>query len=599
MSYRFEPARRARAAAVAATRARPRGPVEQAGPGTGLPARGATISRLLGAAVLVAHASCSGSPRTPPSNTGPSGPRAPVVADTCGQIYPSYWQDPAPAFAAMWAGQHISNAPPEGWSGPVFELSDRFPSTPQDDSGAQAWRHSRYDELFDPATSTAEKAALGEDYIWAVMRYIQEGNIDSGDVNTDWTLCNNPVRNWYHMPFQTYEPLSGREFIHGLTREAPVTFSLQKGDTVDTTVWAVGFYNPTAAHTLGTVWGPDGKARMPTTNISFDEGAVVGKLLFTTAVPEELPFLENMPVWQANISDPTFCQCTPSDGKACSMAEQSLQCPRTTTRWNDGRVYLMQFDIAVKDSRAAPTGWVLGTFVADGQRKASEPNPWNRISPLGLMWGNDPPPPGQLAASYPPDPRANGFAQEIVFWDVADMLNAAGSDPVLSAGHLGCNRRLNGPADSNDSSCISCHMTASVPDANRATPPFLAQIGEHRPGDITFQCVTPSAPGASTGKDASGVAATAQNGITFEQMDAIYFANIACAEPMNMSVQTAGGPRNVLGDGVPTYPDGGTTWRSTDFSLQLSISLVQWAEWQENQQQAHEARKFESDLPGR
>jgi hypothetical protein len=558
--------------------------------------RSVMMSRLLlGAAVLVAHVSCSGSSRTPPSNTGPSGPRAPVVADTCGQIYPSYWQDPAPAFAAMWAGQYISNAPPQNWSGPVFKLSDRFPSTSQDDSGAQSWRNSRYDKLFDPATPTAEKTTLGEDYAWEIMNYIQEGNIGSGDVNKDWNLCNNPVRNWYHMPFQTYEPLSGREFIHGLTREAPVTFSLQKGDTADTTVWAVAFYNPTAAHTVGTVWGPDGKARVPTASMSFDEGAVVGKLLFTTAVPEELPFLENMPVWQANISDPTFCQCNPADGKACSMEEQSRQCSRTTKKWNDGRVYLLQFDVAIKDSRAKPTGWVMGTFVADGQRKASESNPWNRISPLGLMWGNDPPPSGQLAVNHPADPRANGFTEEVIFWDVVDMLNASGSDPLLSAGHLGCNGRLNGPADDHSSSCHSCHMTGSVPDKNLKTPPIVAQFGEFQFADLTFQCVTPSAPNSNAGTDASGRKAETKNNITFPEMDAIYFANIGCGEPMNMKAQTV----NVLGDGVPTYPDGKTAWLSTDFSLQLSISLVQWGEWQENQQQANEARQFESTLPGR
>lgn len=561
-----------------------------------------TSRLLLGAAVLVAHASCSGSSRTPPSNTGPSGARAPVVANTCGKIYPSYWQDPAQAFAAMWTGQEISNAPPQGWSGPVFQLSDRFPSTPQDDSGAQPWRNSRYDKLFDPSTPTAEKTALGKDYIWDVMRYIQEGNIDSGDVNKDWSLCENPARNWYHMPFQTYEPLSGREFIHGLTREAPVTFSLKStNSSVNTTVWAVAFYNPTAAHTLGTVWGPDGKATLPTSNVSFDEGAVVGKLLFTTATPEQLPFLQNMPTWQANISDPTFCACKPaSAGEAtCSMAEQSQQCPRSTEKWNDGQVHLLQFDIALKDNRAKPTGWVLGTFVADGQRKASESNPWNRISPLGLMWGNDPPPSGQLAVNHPADPRANGFAEEVIFWDVVDMLNAAGSNPLQSPGHLGCNGRLNGPADDNSSSCHSCHMTASVPDKNLKTPPIVAQFGELQFGDITFQCVTPSAPNSSTGTDASGRTAETKNNITFPEMDAIYFANIGCGVPVNMNAQTPSGPQNVLGNGVPTYADGKTTWISTDYSLQLSISLVQWGEWQENQRQAGEAREFESTLPGR
>ena len=74
-----------------------------------------------------------------------------------------------------------------------------------------------------------------------------------------------------------------REFIHGLTREAPVTFTLKDGSQLASTVWAVGFYNDRAAYTLGEVWKPDGNAVFPTSNMAFPEGAVIGKLLFTTA----------------------------------------------------------------------------------------------------------------------------------------------------------------------------------------------------------------------------------------------------------------------------------------------------------------------------
>lgn len=61
------------------------------------------------------------------------------------------------------------------------------------------------------------------------------------------------------MPFQTYEVLSGREFTHGLTREAPVSFSMadpanpDSSRTLASTMWAVGFYNATGAHTIGRV----------------------------------------------------------------------------------------------------------------------------------------------------------------------------------------------------------------------------------------------------------------------------------------------------------------------------------------------------------
>jgi len=533
------------------------------------------------------------------------------TAGSCGSIFPSYWQDPDPRFADMWTGQTVSNTPPSDWAGPVFRLSDDYPSSPVDDAAAQPWRGARFDPMFASDTDQATKAALAEEYAWAVMHYIQEGNIDSGDVSTDWTMCENTTRPWFHIPFQTYEVLSSREFVHGLTREAPVTFSVQNPDHPDaslamaSTMWAVGFFNATAAYTLGTVWRPDGTAEVPTEDVRFREGAVVGKLLFNTLTPEQLPVLENMPTWTANISDPSFCNCTSAepagpDGKKpkCTMAEESQQCSRSTSAWNPVR--LLQFDIAIKDHRAPETHWVYGTFVADGLRKAGESNPWNRISPLGLMWGNDTPPEGSYAHAFPSEPRQNGFAEEAIFWDTVDMLNAVGgATRAQRPGHLGCNSRLNGPADNPSSSCMSCHMTASVPDQNDNTPPIMAQfqgpINVDRtppgPSGVTFECVDPG-----TGTDASGSPAEVQNGVPFASSDAIFFANTAAGVPINMTATTPDGPVNVLGD-WPRYADGRADWISLDYSLQLSISLNQWLEWLENQQESQPIH--DAVLPGR
>lgn len=526
--------------------------------------------------------------------------RATVVRDSCSGTFPSYWQDPAPRFADMWDGQTVSNRPPQGWKAPVFRLSDRYPAAPVDDGGAQPWRDRKYDAMFAANTSLDVRTALARDYIWALMRYIQEGNIDSGNVASDWNVCENRVRNWYHMPFQTYDALSGREFVHGLTREAPVTFSLKavrnpdQSDTLATTVWAVAFFNPTAAYTLGTVWKADGTAVAPTSSIAFDEGAVIGKLLFSTASAEQMPVLENVPEWTANISDPAFCVCTPDPGeRSCSLEDESEQCPRSTTRWTPLR--LMQFDVAVSDRRAPDTGWVFGTFVADGQYAAKESNPWNRIAPLGLMWGNDPPPAGGQAIDTPADPRANGFAQEVIFWDVVDRLNAGGGSVVAKRpGHLGCNSRLNGPADNANSACMSCHMTASVPDSKLMTPPIIAQFG-----GITPECVAPSAGDPSSGTDASGAPAAVANGISFAEMDALFFANTGAGTPFNATARTASGPRNVL-DGEPQYAQAQSDWISLDYSLQLSISLVQWGQWQQHAaEKAAREKTFRATLPAR
>lgn len=305
-----------------------------------------------------------------------------------------------------------------------------------------------------------------------------------------------------------------------------------------------------------------------------------------------MPFLTNLPAWKANISDPKFCKCEPkTEGGKCTMAEESKQCPRTLTKWGD--VTLLQFDIAVKDPRAQGTEWVFGTFVADGLRKAGEENPWNRMSPLGLMWGNSTPPLGQLASSYPDNPRENGFEDMVIFWDAVEMLNEnGGSDIRNHPGHLGCNSRLDGPADKAYSSCMSCHGTASVADDNINVPPIAAQFG-----GLTDECALPDPKNPNKWIDASGAEATqkavGKDGpvITFEELDSLYFASTAAATPFNATVMQGDTAVNVLA-GMPQYNgETGGDWISLDYSLQLSISLVQYKQWQ-----AHESSPLHQSL---
>lgn len=475
-----------------------------------------------------------------------------AVLSTCKGNYPSYFQDPAFAKTGMWDNQVIINRPPLGWRGPVFQLSDAFSSAVPESS--YPWE--RYNP-FDPSLSQAQKTAHAERYLWSVMNYIQEGNIGNADVSQDWQLCNNAKRQWFHIPYQTYDPMSGREFVHGLTREAPVTLTLNGTTELKTTMWAVGFYNPAAGESISKIWTGAPAPRIPTGNFHFNEGSVIGKLLFTTANPAQVPFLKNVPSWKANISDPAFCNCKPAVGKACTFLEETQQCPRQI-----GDVYLLQFDIAVKDKRS-PIGWAYGTFVADGERKSQEKNPWNRIAPLGLMWGNDTPPAGVGAINYPQNSRSN-LKESVIFWDVADMLNKK-----TNAGHLGCNNRLNGPADNAKSSCLSCHQTASVPDKNNKTPAILYQFGGFN--NNNGQCLT-----SPTTTDLA--------------IDQVYFKTFQCAESFT-------GPANIVPP--PQYASGQNQWISTDFSLQVSISLTQWQEWNADKKTGLKSRVFDGILPSR
>jgi hypothetical protein len=163
--------------------------------------------------------------------------------------------------------------------------------------------------------------------------------------------------------------------------------------------YAVGLYNPVGGYIAGKVWedhdNPDAAAAR------FPNGTVAVKLLFTTASVTEVPF-----------------------------------------------------DVAVRHTRAnSTTGWVFGAFQYDGN--APGRTPWEKMKPVGLIWGNDP---TLTQARYVQGRRP---VQSKI---INRVIGGAQQ-------HLGHNERLNGPVDNPDSSCLSCHSTASDPNFQPAVPP--------------------------------------------------------------------------------------------------------------------------------
>jgi hypothetical protein len=228
----------------------------------------------------------------------------------------------------------------------------------------------------------------------------------------------------------------------------------------------------------------------------FPVGTVFAKLLFTDAPQgtDHLPFMQNPLQWTAFIT-PTFF---PTNSQP-------------VTRYA-GKVNLLQMDIAVRDARAdAPglTGWVFGTFVYNGQ--LNKPNKFMNLVPCGLMWGNDPENRINKTDPFPPvKTRVNKeLLQSVIF-----------EGPTLPAQHLGWNGRLNGPADLNTTSCMSCHIAAQYPAVTSLVPDGAVPDGGPKP--------------------------PAQGG-TDEWMK--WFANVRCATSMDQR----------------TY--------STDFSFQVAIAL--------------------------
>lgn len=179
-------------------------------------------------------------------------------------------------------------------------------------------------------------------------------------------------------------------------------------------------YNPAGGFAVGRVWrdpdNPDPSAAR------FPDGTVAFKLLFTTATVAQVPYLANALEWDVHIA-------------------------RTGSTRTIQKVRLLQIDVAVRDNRAdATTGWVFGTFAYDGG--AAGQAPWDRMVPVGLMWGNDP---ALTQAAYD---AGNRVVESVIL------------NPVIGGAtqHLGWRGRLNGPVDNPRSSCLSCHATAQYED---------------------------------------------------------------------------------------------------------------------------------------
>lgn len=309
-------------------------------------------------------------------------------------------------------------SPPTGWRGPIFTPRFDFPKA------AKTEPH--------PWTATSFRKEP-ERYLNALLAYALEGQD-----RIHWRLRANKARRWYHVPWLG-PGASGREFVHGLTRArdlapgelGPAQISCRQN-------WALAFYNDIGGKVLRQIWGTG--AREPDLSaLPFYDGTVAVKLVFTEATASDDPKLAGAPELNANIH-----VARASTGCAPAVAPSGEPAPRTPQT-----LRLIQLDLAVRDDRASyKTGWVFGSFRYDGSRPGADP--WQKLVPMGLMWGNDPQL-GDADAAAGVSPR-----QSIVF--------AAGKG-------FGRGGRMNGLVDERSSACSSCHMAAQWPAVAPMTPP--------------------------------------------------------------------------------------------------------------------------------
>lgn len=291
---------------------------------------------------------------------------------------------------------------PQDYEGPIFKLSQDYPSVIPNEP--KPW------EEIDFKTQ-------GDKYMGTLRDYIFEGMIEA-----DWRPENNQKNQWFHMPWM-HIGKHPREFIHGLTRERDLKEKELGTQHIENAQnWAIGFYNSYAGYTIGKVW--ENHEAPDLSMAQFEVGSVILKLLFTDANATQIPQFEGSVVWKANINS-TIDENSPKDIRD---------------------IHLFQIDVAVRDARANDTtGWVFGTFVYNKDLPGD--NPWLKMVPVGLQWGNDP--------GVTPDDIYKGITLKETW--------ISPQAPEYSKKRLGWAGRLNGPADNQQSSCLSCHSTAQWP----------------------------------------------------------------------------------------------------------------------------------------
>lgn len=315
----------------------------------------------------------------------------------------------------------------EQYDGPLFVLSHDYPTKVKD--------------VVDPSWQQALKGKpISESNVFAYMdslkSYIAPNVIPFFKDNKKWTSAK---YGWFNEPWVGAE----REAILGSYLGNANPANMFKSLKEDEAGYALVLYDSVAAYTVGQLWGKTGqKVNLTKDSGQFKEGSVIVKLAFSNVNAPNWPVLKGAETFSVYDTIPT--KENPKKG------------------YQVRKVSFFQMDVIVKDSKAAPkTGWVYSTFVYDMDAPGDF---WDKMVPLGAMWGNDP---NVNSPIKPPYPKL----KETVINEKA---------PYYSKETLGWGGRLSGPNDGAVaqeavdittgevyknlplSSCMSCHSPAQA-----------------------------------------------------------------------------------------------------------------------------------------
>ena len=137
--------------------------------------------------------------------------------------------------------------PPDGWKGRLFQIRNDYPKS----SSAQGVDTKQLPPMTGPDKPLPvldpkdDAPWLAIDFQKDPLRYCQviKEYCWEGNVNNEFVLQKNQIRNWYHAPWMHWNK-NGREPLNGLTFERP-TPSKELAQTQDRQLqaWACGYYN--------------------------------------------------------------------------------------------------------------------------------------------------------------------------------------------------------------------------------------------------------------------------------------------------------------------------------------------------------------------
>lgn len=317
------------------------------------------------------------------------------------------------------------------YSGPLFQLSYAYPQ--QAPAPAMPWRAAINNGPITVANANAYvlalKASIGNE-----MRALIQNN-------GDWDAA---AAGWYNEPWLGAQ----REPIHGVYlagEDFPKAMFAGSGLTKDFSTYVLTYYSQRAATTQYAVWGKTAmQPRVTRDSTQVQEGGVIVKLALSTANADAWPVMAGAQQW------PIYITTNATTGN------------HATPQVDQGSV--MQFDMIVKDTQsAAQTGWVFSTLVYDKDAPGSDV--WDKMVPLGAMWGNDPqsnsalPNPPPLTQNWI-NPAAPAYAKTTLGWGgrLSGPNDGALNDAIIGSGP---NRKL--VPNLASSSCMSCHSPAEWP----------------------------------------------------------------------------------------------------------------------------------------